>query len=59
MFKCIDLYMYMRVGRSEGGRKGGDGNDEVKGFQQQVVLRLCCTGIAVVETTLGGVSCSC
>lgn len=49
----------MRVGRREGGRKGGEGNDEVKGFQQQVVLRLCCTGTAVVETTLGGVSCSC
>lgn len=59
MFKYIYLYMYMRVGRREGGRKGGEGHDEVKGFQQQVVCRLCCTGIAVVETTLGGVSCSC
>lgn len=58
MFKYIYLYMYMRVGRREGGRKGGEGNDEVKGFQQ-VVCRLCCAGIAVVETTLGGVSCSC
>lgn len=52
------LYSYITHIREGGGRKEGEGNDDVKGFQQ-VVCRLCCTGLAVAETTLGRVSCSC